>query len=53
VLCAVALGPWLPVIALIVAPFWWLIRRWTRATRQANLPVLEVAPAEQPPQAAP
>lgn len=42
VLTAVALGPWLPAIALVVLPLWWLVRR--------RRPVTVVA-AEVPPPA--
>jgi len=51
IIVAVAMAPWLPVIALVVAPFWWLIRRLTRTTARPTVPVLDVAPVQVAPPA--
>ena len=45
VLVIVALVPWLPVVAVVVAPLWLLGRRWHRPS---PLPVLPLATEVEP-----
>jgi hypothetical protein len=45
VLAAVAVGPWLPLLALVAVPLWWLVRRHRRTA--AAIPTASLA--EPPP----
>jgi hypothetical protein len=45
VLIVVALVPWLPVLAVVIAPFWLLARRWRRTRPETVVPVVPAVEA--------